>query len=86
MCLAPSGGEARHDVATGLQADGFGIVSLEGLRDVGGFDALVVGATGGEDTVGHSGDDPIMNELIYPSLYSSRSNSFRAISISCSAE
>ena len=64
---SPSGGEARHDVATGLQADGFGIVSLEGLRDVGGFDALVVGAAGGEDTVGHSGDDPIMNELIYPS-------------------
>ena len=47
--------------------DGFGIVSLEGLRDVGGFDALIVGAAGGEDTVGHSGDDPIMNELIYPS-------------------
>ena len=53
-------------MAGGLQLGGFGFELLEGLRDVGGFDALVVGATRGEDAIGHRGDDAVVDELLYP--------------------
>ena len=64
--FSPSGAEALDPVAGGLQLDGLGIELLEGLRDIGGFDALEVVAACGEDAISHGGDDPIMDELIDP--------------------
>ena len=67
----------------GLQRGGFGTETLEGLRDIGGFDALevdrggeeialsshgrgVVCIHGGNNTIGHGGDDAVADELLYP--------------------
>lgn len=61
-----SGTEAFHPMAGGLRLDGLGFEGLVGLRDVNGFDVLQVVAACGIDAVGHGGDDPVVDKLLYP--------------------
>ena len=63
---APSGAEAFDHLAVGLQRSGLGREALEGLRDVGGLDVLVVAAACGVETIGHGGDDAIVDKLLDP--------------------
>ena len=60
------GAEALDPVTGGLQLVGLGFEFLEGLRDVDGFDALEVGAARREETVGHGGNDAVVDKLLYP--------------------
>ena len=62
----PSGGEARHDVATGLQPNGFRIELTEGFLHIRGLDVLQIEGADGKDAIGHGGDDAIAHELLDP--------------------
>ena len=52
----------------GLQRSGLRMETLEGLRDIGGFDTLEVSDRGSvnihrrNDTIGHGGDDAVTDE------------------------
>ena len=50
----------------GLQLNCLGTEFLEGLHDVGGLDTLEVVTSRGENTVGHGGDDAVLDKLLYP--------------------